>query len=172
MGAGGTKDKAISPELCCFIFSKLQFWEIFTAQYLHSWRLSMEKLKITSLKEKIIECDWNCYSICWYFSISVPSQETVTFFTSRNIKKIMNEMLQNSQLPWYITLKHFKHLCTCCSVLFWLDWLRSLCRSQRCELPDELCSHWRLFQQCLTKEVSMQIRKSTLLAHVYISSCP
>lgn len=69
-----------------FYSANLSSENFFTVQYLHSWRLSIEKLKIRCLNEKIIECDWNCYSIHWYFIISAPSQETVTLFPSWNME--------------------------------------------------------------------------------------
>lgn len=144
----------------------------FTTQYLNSWRLSIEKLKIRSLKEKIIECDWNWYSICWYFIIYFcsKSENRITLFPSWNMKNFMNEMSWNSQVSWFISLKQAEPLHRLCSVLFWLDWLKILCRRQKWGLPDELMISLKAFQQCLAKEVYtsviVQITQSIPLAHI------
>lgn len=137
MGESGMKDRAISTEPYCFMVSKIWAENFFAALQQHSWRLSIEKLEIRSLKEIINECDWNWYSNYQYFVIysCFKSGNKVIFCPNMKPEKFISEMSWNSKLVWFLNLNP---LCRLCSTLFYLDWLKILCKRQSCGLKGEL----------------------------------
>lgn len=142
------RTKPSSPNHVALCSANMSSENFFAAQYLGFWRLSIQKLKIRSLKEKIIECDWNCYSIPLYFFIYFCSKSgnRFTLFPSWNMNNFMNEMSWNSQISWFISLKQAEPLHRLCSVLFQVDWkLKTLCRRERCGLAGGLMLSLKAF---------------------------
>lgn len=135
-----------------FYSANLSSENFFTIQYLHSWRLSIEKLKIRSLSEKMLERKDNWMwlellfnSLIFHYLFLLQVRKQLLFSHHEIWKVFLNEISWNPQLPSFINLKQVEPLCRLCSVLFQLDWLKSLCRTQRCGLADELMLSLKAF---------------------------